>query len=276
MHWAAELAGQVRAKDIKKRLSSLRSYHVDMGFDIDVFRNQQLDQVVRGIKRLIPDPDRRERTPITREILVRLLNSLDPSTPKGRLLRAAFSLAFAGFLRSGELTYEAEDMRNPDFPSWNITRASIQFDPEGHFMLLLLPASKTDPFRLGVTITIARSPLDPLCAVRLMASYLQNTSPADPRTPLFIRAGGAPFTRVFLVQEVQRLALANGIAGNFTGHSFRRGAATWASRQGLGSDQVQKLGRWKSAAYQLYIDTTEQDKLALSRLFVGVGGIPAL
>ena len=109
-----------------------------------------------------------------------------------------------------------------------------------------------------------------------MATYLQNTSPANPRCPLFVRLGGTPFTRVYLIQEVQRLALANGIAGNFTGHSFRRGAATWASRQGLGADQIQKLGRWKSAAYQLYIDTTEQDKLALSRRFVGMGSIPTL
>ena len=82
-----------------------------------------------------------------------------------------------------------------------------------------------------------------------------------PPCPLFIRVGGAPFTRFYLIQEVQRLALANGIAGKYTSHSFRRGAATWASRQGLGSEQIQKLGRWKSAAYQLYIDTTEQDKV---------------
>ena len=207
---------------------------------------------------------------------MKLLNSLDPATPDGRLLRAAFTLAFASFLRSGELTYTAEDIQNPDFPSWHITRASIQCDPDGHFLLLLLPASKTDPFRLGVTITIARSANDPLCAVKLMAIYLQNTPSTDPRSPLFIRMGGAPFTRAFLIQEVQRLALANGVGGNFTGHSFRRGAATWASRQGLAADHIQKLGRWKSAAYQLYIDTNEQDKLVLSRRFIGTAGVPAL
>ena len=276
MHWAAELAGPVKAKDIKKRLTSLRSYHIDLGFDTEVFRNPQLDRVFRGIKRLLPEAARRERTPITREILVILLNTLDEGTANGRLLRAAFTLAFAAFLRAGEFTYEAGEMQNPDFPSWNITRASIQFDPDGRFMLLLLPASKTDPFRLGVTITIAHSPHDPHCAVKLMAMYLQNSPSADPHRPLFIRTAGAPFTRAFLVQEVLRLPLANGIDGNFTGHSFRRGAATWASRQGLRSDWIQNLARWKSSAHQLYIDTTEQDKLALSRLFVGTAGIPTL
>ena len=149
-------------------------------------------------------------------------------------------------------------------------------DPEGRFMLLLLPATKTDPFRLGMTITITHSPHNPLCAVKLMATYLQNTSPANPRCPLYVSLGGTPFSRVYLIQEVQRLALANSIAGNFTGHSFRHGAATWASRQGLGTDQIPKLGRGKSAAYQLYIDTTEQDKQALSRRFISTGSIPTL
>ena len=232
--------------------------------------------MIRGINRLLPEVACQERTPITDEILVKQGSSLDPTAPKGRLLRAAFSLAFATFLHSGELTYKAEDTCNPDFPLWNIMRASIQFDPAGQFMLLLLPASKTDPFRLGVNITIAHSPNDTNCAVRLMAIYLQSTSPANPRCSLFMRPGGSPFTRGYLVQEVQRIALAQGIPGNFTGHSFRRGAATWASHQGLGADQIQKLGRWKSAADQLYIDTTEQDYLALSRLFVGAGGILTL
>ena len=83
MHWAAELAGKVKAKDIKKRLSSLRSYHIDLGFEIEVSNNPQLDRVVQGIKRLLPDTARRQRAPITRKILVKLLNSLDPVTPKG-------------------------------------------------------------------------------------------------------------------------------------------------------------------------------------------------
>ena len=140
-------------------------------------------------------------------------------------------------------------MRNPDFPSWNISRASIQFNQEGYFILLPLRASKANPFRVGVTITIVRSPCDPLSAVKLRASYTEISTPANPRSPLFIIVEGAPFTRVYLFQEVQRLALANGIAGNFTGLALQRGAATRASGQGLSSEKIRKLGWWKSAAY---------------------------
>ena len=115
-------------------------------------------------------------------------------------------------------------------------------------MLLLLPASKTDPFRLGVTITIAHSPCDAQCAVKPVAMYLQNSPSADPRHPVFFSTAGAPFTLAFLVQQVQRLALAKGLDGNFTGHFFWRGEARRASHQGLGSNKIQKLGQWKYAA----------------------------
>jgi hypothetical protein len=72
------------------------------------------------------------------------------------------------------------------------------------------------------------------------------------------------------------LALENGIAGNFTQHSFRRGAATWAKLQILGSNHIQKLGWWKLSVYRLYIDTTEKDKLALAHQFISTIGIPGL
>ena len=46
-----------------------------------------------------------------------------------------------------------------------------------------------------------------------------------------------------------------GYRGNYTGHSFRRGAATSARLAGLSDQVIQLLGRWKSTCYRLYIDT---------------------
>jgi len=107
-NWVVELAGRVKSKDIKKRVASLRSYHIDLGYDTRVFADEQLARVIRGVMRLYPDTTLpRERTPITREILVQLLSQLDLQTRRGALLAAAFTLAFAAFLRSGEFTYKA-------------------------------------------------------------------------------------------------------------------------------------------------------------------------
>ena len=98
-NWAVNLIGRVKAKDIKKRIASLCSYHVDMGYNTEVFANEHLARVVQGVMRLYPDTSSpRERTPITREILLQLLSQLDLCTKRGALLAAAFTLAFAAFL----------------------------------------------------------------------------------------------------------------------------------------------------------------------------------
>ena len=54
-NWVVNLAGQVKAKDIKKRIASLHSYHVDMGYNTEVFANEQLARVVQGVMRLYSD-----------------------------------------------------------------------------------------------------------------------------------------------------------------------------------------------------------------------------
>src|SRR5438477_7358470 len=173
-NWAVNLAGRVKAKDIKKRIASLRSYHVDMGYNTEVFANEQLARVVRGVMRLYPDTSSpRERTHITREILLQLLPQLDLCTKRGALLAAAFTLAFAAFLRS-----------------------------------------------------VAQHPGDRFCPVRMMANYFRVCPPGSMREPLFIQEGYTPFTREYLVRELQSMASAVRIWGNFTGHSFRWGAAT--------------------------------------------------
>src|SRR6202165_2981387 len=40
----------------------------------------------------------------------------------------------------------------------------------------------------------------------------------------------------------------------YKGHSFRRGGATSLARVGVADSVIKTIGRWKSQAYQLYVD----------------------
>ena len=162
--WCADMGDRgLTPKTIKAYIGGVRSAHVDRGYeDLSAFEHPVLNRVVQGIKRVRGDGIPRERRPITREVLLKILDTLDVSTQQGATLHASFCLAFAAFLRIGEFTWSAADRRTHDFAQWRVTRASVALSSES--LELTLPSSKTDPFRKGVTIPVAATH-DASCAV---------------------------------------------------------------------------------------------------------------
>ena len=81
--WAVELrsSGDTKASTIKLYLTGLRSYRVDLGLEpLTAFKHPRLQRLVWGIKSFHASREAiplRERLPITRDILLRLLASLD-------------------------------------------------------------------------------------------------------------------------------------------------------------------------------------------------------
>ena len=57
-------------------------------------------------------------------------------------------------------------------------------------------------------------------------------------------------------------------ASIFTGHSFRRGGATWAFQAGIPGELIQICGDWASDAYKQYLEFSMNDKLNLAALLV--------
>jgi len=58
--------------------------------------------------------------------------------------------------------------------------------------------------------------------------------------------------------------------GDYVGHSFRIGAATMASEQGIQDSLIQTLGRWKSSAYTRYIGTAPDTLRGVARTLARV------
>ena len=266
MEWVAYLGSRkLQPKTIKSYLCAVRSLHVDADLPFSVCEAPVVQRLIRGIKRYHGERDRNPKLPITLDILQRLCAAMPGDTSlKDASFLAAMKSAFAGFLRCGEFTV----MRAESFsPATNLTRGAVAFlptiDAPTH-VVLSLPSSKTDPFRKGVSVILAAAPGAPTCAVTALR-HLFSMHPKPPGAPLFQAADGSAFTRERFLSRLKVLLVTAGLdVSKFSGHSFRRGAATSAVVVGYSNYEIQQLGRWRSDAYRLYIDVPRDRILHLS------------
>ena len=258
--WVGKLGiKRITAKTIKSYLTAVRSAHIDVSDkEPTAFRSSKLQRMVNGSRRMHGEAGTQERLPITKDLLLQMLQRVSQRSREGATLYAAFCLAFAGFLRSGEFTYTSKDRGMANFGKWFLTRRSVTFFDD--HIVVHLPSSKTDRFRKGIDIPIAASG-DNACPVKALRRLFRWK--ASPDSPLFERTGG--FTREYLVDQVRQILTSLGVKGHYSGHSFRRGAATSAKEAGLTDREIMLLGRWKSDCYRLYIVANREHILAASR-----------
>ncbi|XP_048257523.1 uncharacterized protein LOC124136362, partial [Haliotis rufescens] len=124
---------------------------------------------------------------------------------------------------------------------------------------LLLAASKTDPFRKGVTITYTATG-NCVCPVASMQAYLvqRHRYAVHKADPLFVTVDGKVLFRTYFIVQLKKLLRLCGYDDNaYQGHSFRIGAATSAASAKVPDHLIQVLGRWSSSCYTRYIRTPQ-------------------
>ena len=221
-----------------------------------VFHDERIKRMLKGALRKYGTKPARVRLEITKEILHAMLSTFGPIHDDVNL-RAAFCTAFAAFLRIGEFTWT---QWSPDSSLRFLSRGSVQFVTDG--VLLRLPASKTDPFRKGVTIPLSPSH-DSTCPVAALRLLFQRY-PKPLSEPLFSRSYG-PFNRDWVLQRVSQVLLLAGFnPRGFSGHSFRRGAANSAQKAGISRADIMRMGRWKSDAVERYFSESSNNSLLFS------------
>ena len=142
---------------VKLYLVAIQDVHHKLNFPLHINKMDRVQKVLTGIKRLAPST-RRDRFPITTQIFPAIHNYLCPALSTNLdhiMLWAAFTLAFFAFLRASEFT-----CNGPFNPEVHLTSQDITFHPDiqsPSFMRVRVKQSKTDPFRQGCTLTIAKS-----------------------------------------------------------------------------------------------------------------------
>ena len=225
----------------------------------------QLEYVLKGIRQSGAAQPKRQRLPITPDILRAIYHkwSQDGWTYDRTMLWAAFCLAFFGFLRAAEFTC------NPliDSSLWlSLSDVGVNSYDNPSCISIFLKHSKTDPFGAGITLFLGATGNE-LCPVSAMLAFLavRGSVPG----PLFSFHDGVLLSRDRLVVAVRQAVEAVGICSSaFSGHSFRVGAATTAAKVGLNDSLIQTLGRWKSSAFLGYIRTPRDSLLSIPRIMV--------
>ena len=256
VYFASYLARSVRHSTIKLYLAAVRNLHITAGYNDPLKGKLLLRKVLRGILRFQGEKKIR-RQPVT----PRMLSSIRPvlqawlSPRDFSMVWAAFTLAFFAFLRCSEFTYLGVRKFRPHF---DLSTDCVTFQPNlacPQYMTVQLKSSKTDVFRHGQSLTVARSS-STICAVMAMRDYFLL---ARPQTgPLFYFQSGRYLTRGVVSHLLQDSARFAGLPYQcLKGHSFRIGAASVAAAAGLPDWLIKVLGRWSSDCYQLYIRTPQ-------------------
>ena len=227
---------------IKVYLSAIRAWVVSLGLDPPDIWTPRVHLMLKAITRERPPP--RQAAPITHHHLTQMIKHLTGSRDH-LLIASSITLQYFACLRASEL---CTDLSRSIIPS----RSDISFLQHASrpIMAFRVRTSKTNPH--GFVVHLGCSG-DPVCAVCITHHYLR-THPLPPNAPLFQLSTGQHLTYGLHNHHIKHLLhLAGFNPALYSTHSLRAGAATQAARSGLAREDIKRLGRWRSQAYEVYL-----------------------
>lgn len=249
--FVAGLAGQYSVSCISNYLAGLAAWHTlhGLAWAID---ERELAALLRGAARLAPAP-KKQRAPLTVDVLSRILCVLDISNSLDVAFAAALTTCFWGTARVNEVTVPRLDAFRTQS---HVTAACVSHrtDASGNAVTVIhVPSTKCDPLN-GEDIFWASQPGPADPAVALQRQRVHNSP--DATTHLFSytdRSGKrVPMTRSNFLKRLKTAAAAAGVELP-AGHSIRIGSTTEYLLRGVPFDVMRAKGRWKSDAFLLYL-----------------------
>ena len=212
----------------------------------DITQSLIVNRLLEGINRSKPKI-KDARLPITRDMLKGILASLPlvcRSIYEPNLFQAAFSIAFHGLLRIGELVVNNGDVRHI------VSVSDVTF--ERCHLGIHLPSSKTDQLGIGSVIILDQQQDENICPCNLLKIDLKGRPSVQ--GPLFCHLDGKSLTRYQFVSILKKALNWAGISDKgFSSHSFRIGAATSLAMEGVPVSRIMQLDRCKYKACKGYI-----------------------
>lgn len=272
--FACFLAQTQQFGTVRNTISGLKAVWASYGVHADFARWTGYARVMKGIRRSNSRAPNQKHA-ISPTELVQMRQFL-PSTHMGTALWACMMVTWWGMLRKSNTT---SGFQNPMDPGACILVSDVAVEVGTHTLQIAIRKSKTNQFRDRVhTLHIAGdkgSALDPVAA--WMRHVEVNDTPSH-LTAFSYRSGSGwePMLHSTLVSATKTLASKVGLdPESVSGHSYRRGGASFAFKAGVSEMLIQRQGDWRSDAYKGYIVLSEEQQLRASRAmaeFIRQGG----
>jgi len=249
-------ARTVAPENLSTYLSAVRNLHLSLGIPwVDLRDRYMVGWLVKGLRRL-QGPKLRKKLPVTPELLVcmRKCPRINWEDPRMVVVWAVFLLAFFTISRKDNFTVEKVDAFNT---RRHLTRGDVKVLVSS--VQCTFRRSKVNQLGERVHKVLAMaSPgavLDPRVATVRALGVSPHARATDPAFMVPSAKGLVPLTHYVFVASLKYCLRAIGVDPDlYSGHSFRRGGATFAHRMGMDPMLIKRLGDWASEAYQGYID----------------------
>lgn len=247
--YAVFLADRLAYSSVVQYMNVIRIIHQENGY-ADPLKSFSLSNVLHGVRRALGDKVTK-KAPLTPRMLVDILSTLNMEHIEDTAIWAAALVSFFCMLRRSNVTPQSASSFNA---AKNLTRGDITVSAS--MLTIRIRWSKTIQFRereLIIPLPRCNTALSPYLAV---VRHFALTPEAHALSPAFLRANSSktPLTTKLFISRIKAALVAKGYdPSQYSGHSFRRGGASFAHQSGVPVQTIKHIGDWKSSAFEGYI-----------------------
>ena len=246
---------------LKHLYSSVKFLHEALDFKFPE-NNFQLDTTMQGLKRRLANVPF-QVLPLNPQVMRKMFLHINQNSPEDQALWGSYLAAFYGLLRKSNAVPES----NQFDPRKVLVKRNIRVDLHNNMVYLYVGFGKTNQFGGRDTIIPIPGNSDPaLDPVRHLHAVLSHND-SGPDSPAFSYGPGQFITySKFTIKLKELLKKAGYNPDLYSGHSFRRGGATFLHSCGGTALMVQSSGDWSSQCFTRYLYLSESERLKAQSL----------
>lgn len=251
--YIAFLSRRLCFSSVRQYLNAVRLVHLEAGMQNPLEKNWYVSSILKGVRRLKGDASI-QKLPITLDILKKIFLNLDLHSSFDRTFWAACLVGFFSFFRKSNLLVQSHLLFDP---SRNLCTNDVQFTVEG--AILTVRWSKVIQFKERILrIPLPKIPDSPFCPSTALLQLALESPPCPHPVPLFcyswLGASHVPMTQSRFTEKLRACLVTIGLdASKYSGHSLRRGGASFALQCGLPVNLIKIQGDWLSSACERYL-----------------------